>query len=170
MQPRDGPAEGEQVEEEQLPGRAAAPEWGDAEDAREDGADQAEADDPLPERHEEVGRLLEPRPEAERLGPQDFAPEADRLQVALRPAGALAEQRPQPRESLLVDGGAQVLAALPALSRSAAGRGPGPRSACRATGPPRRPRRRARSSRLNWPLPPIPAVPQWLRPAWKRWP
>src|SRR6185437_7002310 len=109
-----GAAEGEQVEEDQLVGRAGAPERRDAEDRQQQGADQPEQDDPLPEGHEEVGRLLEPRPEPETLSPQDFAPEADRLEIALGPAGALAEQRPGLREPLLGDRGAQVLAPLPA--------------------------------------------------------
>src|ERR1700749_5038603 len=109
-----GAAEGEEVEEEELPGRAAAPERRDAEDREQHRADQAEEDDALPEGHEEVGRLLDPGAEAEGLRPQDLAPQADRLQVALGPAGALAEERARLREALLGDHGAQVLAPLPA--------------------------------------------------------
>ena len=62
----------------------------------------------------QVGHLLDPGAEPEAGARSTSRAQRHRLQVALRPAGALAEQRPQLREPLLVDGRAQVLAALPA--------------------------------------------------------
>ena len=140
--------------------------------------DRREAEDEQRDRAAPVPRPPSPaRPASGGRRPRRAAPAVQTARATWRRAGRRPAGCPAPSACA---GAAAVAAwgrpaarprhaspgAISSLRRAGAARGPDPPSAGCATGP--APRRCASSAarRLNCPLPPIPAVPQALRPAW----